>query len=71
MENKEVFLVTLVLAVVFALLSIVSDFTITGSAVKNLNNNFSLTFSIITIVLVIIILLSLVIEIWKFKKFKE
>ena len=67
MENKEVFILLLVSAAIFSILSIVSNLTITGYSVNKLNNNFSLTFSIITIVLVIIILISIIIELYKFK----
>lgn len=66
MENKEVFFVILTLAVLFAILSIVSDITITGFSV-NQTNNFSLTFSIITIVLVAVLLIIAVIEFFKYK----
>jgi len=68
MENKEVITVVVVLAVLFSVLSIFSDFMITGSAVKELGNNFSLTFSLITIVLILIILISVIIELTKFNK---
>ena len=67
MENKEVILVTLVLAVVFAILSITTDIAITGSAVKE-TNQLSLTFSIITIVLIAIISISVLIELLKFNR---
>ncbi len=68
MENKEVFTVVIVLAVLFAFLSVFSGFAITGSAVKELGNSLSLTFSLITIVLILIILISLIIELTKFSK---
>ena len=68
MENKEVFTVILVMAVLFAILSITSDLAITGSVVKESKNTFSLTFSLITIVLVVILLISVIIELLKFKK---
>ncbi len=67
MENKEVITVTLILAVVFAILSITSDLAITGSSVKD-TNQLSLTFSIITIVLIAIILISVLIELLKFNR---
>ncbi|MEK6937154.1 MAG: hypothetical protein AABW58_03730 [Nanoarchaeota archaeon] len=67
MENKEVITVTLVLAVVFAILSITTDIAITGSAVKD-TNQLSLTFSIITIVLIGVILISVLIELVKFTR---
>lgn len=67
MENKEVITLILILAVIFAILSITSDFALTGSAVKE-TNNISLTFSIITIVLIAVILLSVLIELVKFNR---
>ena len=70
MENKEVFIILVVVASVFAVLSIVSDLVITGSAARNLSNNISINFSIITIVLVALILVSLIVELWK-KKYEE
>ena len=67
-ENKEVITVIIVLAVIFSILSITTDITITGSAVKEQKNNLSLTFSIITIVLIAIILISVIIELVKFTR---
>ena len=68
MENKEVIIVIVVLAVIFSILSITTDIVITGSSVKETNNDLSLTFSIITIVLIAIILISVVIELIKFTR---
>ena len=71
MENKEVFSVIVFLAAVFAVLSVLFDLSITGSAVRPITKNISLNFSIITIVLIAVILISLVMELWKVKKLKE
>lgn len=66
MENKELTVIILVLAVTFAIISVVSDIAVTGSSIKEADN-LSLNFSIITIVLITILLLSLLIELYKFK----
>ena len=68
MENKEVIIVIVVLAVIFSILSITSDIAITGSAVKETQNSLSLTFSMITIVLIAIILISVIIDLLKFNR---
>ncbi|MBI2671615.1 hypothetical protein HYX16_01645 [Candidatus Woesearchaeota archaeon] len=71
MGNKEVFNIIVLLAAVFAVLSVLFDLPITGSAVKPITKSISLNFSVITIVLIAVILISLVIELWKIKKYEE
>jgi len=66
MDNKEIISVILVLATIFAMLSIFTDLTITGYSVKKISN-LSLNFSIITIVLIIILVLILIIELYSNK----
>ena len=65
--EKEVFNIIVLLAAVFAVLSVLFDLPLTGSAVRPITRNISLNFSVITIVLIAIILISLVIGLWKMK----
>ena len=66
MGNKEITLVIVILAVIFAFLSIFSDITITGYSVKEFNV-LSLSFSLITIILIILIVISIIIELLNYK----